>query len=178
MKKAAHSSISIVITLCIMGTLFFVTALIVSRPGKNLVDTSRSNAAKPQVTTTRREVSLERAEKKLLNAIPDFPIYPGTSIEHSYVKREGDLVGYEVEWKTFDTVAVVTQWYVQALPVAGWTVTRTPDALATITPPGPLTDIEFMVTAVKNNTQVNLIIENEHGGAETEIYAEFPLRKQ
>lgn len=178
MRKRINIQRASVSTLLIVGTLFIVIFVLTVYVKLPVIDTTRSNAASsPTSLPTQSPKSLERAEKKLLKGVPDFPIYPGAQILHSYIKHEKNLVGYEAEWQASDTVSNITSWYVNSLTTAGWTVTRIPELLAKITPPGPVDEIEFMVTAVKNNTTVNLIIENEQDLTISHIHAEFPLRK-
>lgn len=164
--------------LFIVGGLLLVAILLVNRSDRT-VDLTRSRADTTQpLPSSMPNTSLQKIEGKLLDQIPDIPLYPGVEIDYSYEKRDGNKVGYEMELKTPDTATEITNWYLTALPAAGWTLVRTPESIATITPPGPPTDIEFMIVATKDDTKVNLIIENEGGAPKSEIYAEFPLREE
>ena len=155
--------------------IFILVTLVILRTVISQQEQTKSDAA---ANNTSPSISLNKVEGTLLPQIPDFPLYPGVEIDYSYEKRDGNKVGYEVELKTPDTATVIANWYLQALPAAGWTITRTPESIATITPPGPPTDIEFMIIAEKDGREAIFIIENEGGSPESEIYAEFPLKEQ
>lgn len=176
MKKSSIFLIYTVFNVVTVGTIITSVLITANRTSQSVVDNTRSSASEIPPNSN-QQLAMERAEGVLLDGIPDFPAYPGSAVKYSYVKRDVNKIGYEIGWEAPARVYTVTKWYLDTLPLDGWTITGITDGFVRITPPGPLSDIEFMVAAEKGNTSVNLIVENEDGGPESEISAEFPLRK-
>ena len=127
------------------------------------------------VLTSRKtppSVTFAKTDKQrgLVPSFPEIPAYPGSTIVNSYVKSEGDRLGYEGNWITIDPVFNVMNWFLQQLLTDGWQLIRPPNVPRHKRVTGESAAFE------KGNLILNLEIEKE-GRAETEIHMEFPLQK-
>ena len=90
------------------------------------VPIEQSPAPKLEVAT---DPSFTEVKDKLIEGFPEFPVYPGATLEASAkVNSEGQTdMGYRVKWETHDPVPKIARWYERELAKAGWKVTPSSD---------------------------------------------------
>ncbi len=112
-----------------------------------------------------KTVSLQSQQGELVKEFPEFPVYPTAQIENSYVKHDGDRIGYEAKWEMPEPVSAVLKWYLERLPSEGWVLNDVPENLS----------IESEQFLIANKGEVAVYLTIERDGDKTEVIAEVPL---
>ena len=105
------------------------------------------------------------ARRKMIPGFPAVPRYPGAVVNDSYVKTEGEKVGYDTTYVVDAPVPKVIKFYLAELRKQGWEILAPPD--------DPISKAEQTIKARRGNQILFVIAEKED--QHTEIAVEFPM---
>lgn len=102
---------------------------------------------------------------------PDFPIYPGATVEKAYKITSAPDRGFEVYWKVGGDADVkkIVSWYLTEAPKAGWQIVDKPA--------DPSAEGEQTASFKKGQSGAFLTVENEGNGIEIVLVIPVDVQK-
>ncbi len=107
--------------------LLFLAAILIGLLGATyFVNRVRRDNSQDQIIEENgSQIAIEDVEGLPSNFPEDFPIYPGATIEESFISRDAEIEALSVVWMTTDSVEQVGEYFDNELGNSGWSVEYT-----------------------------------------------------